>query len=74
MQIVDRRTGAIVQQYPRGTRERLLIDPACYESDADAINAPRPLGKVARKLQALAAAPVQLRSIEIYAELAEVVQ
>jgi transposase len=74
LQIVDRRTGAIVKQYPRGTKERLLIDPACYESDADAINAPRPLGKVASKLQELAAAPVQLRSIDIYAELAEVMQ
>lgn len=74
IQIADRRTGVVVKEYRRGTQERLLIDPACYESDSDSASAPRRLGKVARKLQELASAPVQLRSIEIYAQLAEVLQ
>ena len=72
LQIVDRRTGAIVKEYPRGTQQRLLIDPTCYEGDSEQLDAPRRLGKVARKLQELAAEPVQLRSIDIYARLAEV--
>ena len=74
LQIVDRRTGVVVKEYPRGTQERLLIDPDCYEADSNSTNAPRPLGKIGRKLQALAAQPVQLRSIDIYAQLAEVVR
>ena len=71
-QIVDCRTGVVVKGYPRGTQQRLLIDQACYESDSDSADAPRRLGKVARKLAELAAEPVQLRSIEIYAQLTEV--
>ena len=74
LQIVDRQTGEIVQQYPRGTQERLLIDPSCYEGDEDSVNTPRPLGKIARKLEELAAEPIGHRSIEIYARLAEVVR
>ena len=72
LQIVDRRTGVVVKEYPRGTQQRLLIDQACYESDSDSADAPRRLGKVARKLAQLAAEPVQLRSIDIYAQLTEV--
>jgi len=74
LQIVDRRTGVVVKEYPRGTQERLLIDQTCYQGDADSLEAPRPLGKVARKLQELAAEPIQLRSIEMYAQLAEVIR
>ena len=74
LQMVDRQTGEIVKEYPRGTRQRLLIDQDCYEGDSHSTNAPRPLGKVARKLQELASEPVQLRSIEMYAQLAEVLR
>ena len=73
IQVVDRKTGEILRQYPRGTEERLLIDPRCYEgASTDEVAAPRPLGRMARKLAEVAAAPVPLRSIEIYAQLAEV--
>lgn len=73
IQIVDRRTGAVVKQYPRGTDSLLLIDQECYEGAAtDEVDRPRPLGKMARRIQQLAARPVALRSIDFYAELAEV--
>jgi len=73
IQIVDRKDGQVVQQYPRKTEQLLLIDPACYEGQGTtAIEVPRPLGKMARKLDEIAALPVQLRSIDIYAQLAEV--
>jgi hypothetical protein len=74
LQIVHRETGEVVKQYPRGTVERLLIDQDCYEGESDAVASPRPLGKISRKLEEFAAEPVQLRSIEMYAQLAEVVR
>ena len=73
IQIVDRRTGTVVKEYPRGTRQLLLLDPACYEGDTtDDVRRPRPLGKMARRIQELAARPVAYRSIDFYAQLAEV--
>ncbi len=73
VQIVDRGTGAIVKQYPRNTEELLLLDQDCYEGTATSlVERPRPLGKLARRLLELAAQPVQRRSIDFYAELAEV--
>ena len=73
IQVVDRRTGVVLKRYPRGTEERLLIDQACYEGHAtDEVKRPRPFGRMARRIQQLAARPVQLRSIDFYAELAEV--
>ncbi len=59
--------------YPRGTERRLLIDPRCYEgAETEEVQAPKPLGRLSRKLMELAAQPVQKRSLELYAELAEV--
>ena len=73
VQIVDRRTGTVLKQYPRGSEELLLIDQACYEGAAtDSVKRPRPFGRMARRIQELATRPVQLRSIDFYAELAEV--
>jgi len=73
VQIVDRRTGTVLKEYPRGTERLLLIDQDCYEGDGtDEVKRPRPFGKMARRIQQLAAQPVQLRSIDLYAELAEV--
>jgi hypothetical protein len=44
-----------------------------YEGEATPeVAAPRPLGKMARKLDAIAASPVEQRSIDIHAQLAEV--
>ena len=75
LQVVDRKTGEILRKYPRKTEALLLIDPTCYEGDeTDDVVAPRPLGQMARKLNEIASLPVQLRSIEIYAQLAEVAQ
>jgi hypothetical protein len=65
--------GRVVQEYPRNTRERLLVDPRCYEGPAtDRVEAPRPLGRMARKLTDTAAMPVARRPIDLYAALAEV--
>ncbi len=73
IQIVDRKNGQVLKQYPRKTEQLLFVDPACYEGNAtERVAAPRPLGKMARKLDELAALPVHLRSMEIYAQLAEV--
>jgi hypothetical protein len=63
----------IVATHPRHTRERLLIDPAHYEGPGTArVAAPVPLGRLGRRLQELAQAPVAHRAIELYARLAEV--
>jgi hypothetical protein len=65
--------GRVVKQYPRGTKERLLIDPDCYEGAAtDRVLAPPPLGRMGRKLQEIYAMPVEARPLDLYAALAEV--
>ncbi len=73
IQIIDRHEGQIIKQYPRKTDQLLLIDATCYEGEStDRVAAPRPLGRMARKLNEIAALPVQNRSLETYAMLAEV--
>ena len=73
IQIVDRHDGQIVKQYPRNTEELLIVDTSCYEGEeTPRVERPRPLGKMARKLEEIAAIPVQQRSIDIYAQLATV--
>ena len=70
---MDRSDGQIIKQYPRKTEQLLLLDPACYEgSSTERVATPWPLGRMARRLDEIAAQGVQLRSIEIYAEIAEV--
>jgi transposase len=65
--------GAIVAEHPRGSRERILIDPAHYEADPDAlVGAPMPLGRMGRRLQEIAALCPQQRPVDLYAALAEV--
>ena len=77
VQIIDPKTGDIVKQYPRKTRELLLIDQDCYEPSeqvlALASDAPRPLplGKMARRLEEIAAQGVATRSIDFYAQIAQ---
>ena len=73
IQIVDPKQGKIVQEYPRHTESRVLIDQACYEGESTATVAkPKPLGKMSRKLQAIMDQIPQVRSMQIYTMLAEV--
>ena len=65
--------GAVVRTYARGTAERVLIDPTCYEGEATAhALAPPPLGRMGRRLEELASHGVPYRSIELYERLAQV--
>ena len=65
--------GRVVKEYPRGTEERLLLDPACYEGeDTDRVLAPTPLGKMGRRLQEIWQMPVEQRPLDLYAALSEV--
>jgi transposase len=62
-----------VARHPRGTARRLVIDPQHYDGpNTERVIAPPPLGRMGRRLQELAEAPVMQRSIELYAALAEV--
>ena len=65
--------GRVVQEYPRGTAERLLIDPRCYEGEDTAkVRAPQPLGRMGRRLQEIWAMAPEHRPVDLYAALAEV--
>lgn len=65
--------GRVIRQYPRHTAERILIDPSCYEGEStERVLAPKPLGRMGRKLQEVMQQPVQMRSIDIYGALMEV--
>jgi hypothetical protein len=73
VQILDPQTAAVLVSYPRHTRERILIDPKCYQGPGTAaVPPPKPLGKMARKLQEIAMLPVEGRPVDLYAALAEV--
>jgi len=65
--------GRVVQEYPRHTAERILLDPSCYEGEAtERTRPPVPLGKMGQRLQELWELPVQQRPVDLYAALAEV--
>jgi transposase len=73
VQIVDRDTGQVVASHPRGTDAILLTDPAHYEGPSTpTVLPPKPLGRMARRITELAATEVELRSVDYYAQLAEV--
>jgi transposase len=73
VQIVDLDSGHVLRSHPRGTDARIIIDPTCYDGPAtDRVLAPAPLGRMGRKLAEISQMNVQLRSIDIYAQLAEV--
>jgi transposase len=73
VQVLDPDSASVLVAYPRRTAELLLIDPACYEGrGTDRVLPPKPLGRMARRLQEIAAMPVQTRPIDLYAALAEV--
>jgi hypothetical protein len=73
VQIVDPQTARVLVRYPRHTPERIWIDPACYEGPGSTeVIPPKPLGRMARKLQEIAAMPVERRPVDLDAALAEV--
>jgi transposase len=64
--------GRLVAEHARRTRERILIDPRHYEGPStDRVVAPVPLGRMGRRLLALAAIAPERRPIDYYAALAE---
>jgi len=73
VQILDPRTAVVLISYPRHTPERILIEPACSDGPGTAaVLPPKPLGRMARRLQEIAALPVERRPVDLYAALAEV--
>lgn len=62
----------LIAEHPRGTTHRLLVDPAHYDGPGTAhVAPPTPLGRMGRRLQEIAAQPVEQRPIDLYAALAE---
>jgi hypothetical protein len=73
VQILDPQAATVLITYPRKTRERILIEPACYDGPGTVeVLPPKPLGRMARKLREIAALPVERRPVDLYAALAEV--
>lgn len=65
--------GQIIAQHARHGRQRVVIDPRCYDGPStDRVIAPPPLGRLGRKMQEIAALPPQQRPLDLYAALAEV--
>jgi len=65
--------GSVVAQHPRGTPQRLLIDQAHYQGEADErVIPPVPLGRMGQRLQEILEQPVEQRPLDLYAALAEV--
>ena len=71
----DPETGMLLVRYPRGTRERILLNHDCHDGHtSDTIEAPKPFGKMARKLLEINSTPVQERPVDLYEALLEVAQ
>lgn len=63
----------VIRQYPRNTKEQIMVDPTCYEGEAtERVVPPTPLGKMGKKLEELYELPVEARPIDLYAALTEV--
>jgi transposase len=63
----------LMAQHPRGSRERILIDPRHYQGDATPTHLPpQPLGRFGERIQEIMALPTEQRPIDLYAALAEV--
>jgi transposase len=64
--------GQLIAEHARATRERLLLDPCHYEGPStERVVAPVPLGRMGRRLQAIAGLVPEQRPIDYYAALAE---
>jgi len=65
--------GKVLAEHPRGTRSRLLIDPAHYEGPStDTVQAPVPLGKMSRRLAEITAMVPERRPLDLYVAVAGV--
>jgi hypothetical protein len=65
--------GRVIAEHPRHGRERIVIDPRHYEGEATArVLPPLPLGRMGRRLEAIAQIDPQKRPLDLYAALAEV--
>ena len=65
--------GQVIAEHPRAGRERIVIDPRHYEGEATkTVLPPLPLGRMGRRLQAIAEMTPQTRPLDLYAALAEV--
>jgi len=63
--------GQVVATHPRGTEQRVVLDPRHFEGEAtEQVLAPPPLGRMGRRLAELAAMPVEQRPLDLYAALA----
>ena len=63
----------IIATHPRGTLERLVIQPDHYEGpNTPRVIAPPPLGRMGAKMMELATHAAAHRSIDFYAALADV--
>lgn len=63
---------AVIAEYPRHTKERILLNPAYYDAPStDRVIAPPPLGRMGKALQAIADTPPEQRPVDLYAHLAE---
>lgn len=66
-------SGRLVARHPRGTQQRLVLDPSHYEGASTVeVLAPQPLGRMGRRLQEIAALLPQQRPLDLYEVLAEV--
>ncbi len=64
--------GEVVAEHPRGSRQRILIDPAHYEGPAtDSVLPPLPLGRMGQRLEQIRRLSPQQRPLDLYAALAE---
>jgi hypothetical protein len=65
--------GQVVREYVRHSRERLLMDPTCYDGEStERVLAPPPLGRMGQKLQQIMEMPVEERPLDLYGALSEV--
>lgn len=62
----------VVARHPRGSSERILLDPSHYDgTSTDRVQAPPPLGRMGRALAELGSMPPEQRPLDLYAALVE---
>jgi hypothetical protein len=63
---------SIIAVHPRGTRERILLDPRHFDGPAtDAVLPPQPLGRMGARLEEIAMMTPDSRPLDLYAALAD---